>query len=147
MDNMFLTGQQISLKMGGMTIGSARSMSIRQDFGVEPAHVIGDILPAENVPQKWTGTIELDKFYIRKNISGAAANIDVSSNGILTVDLIDVEVIDKQSQQTVGVCQGCTLSSSDITITANAFVGSRASLVALRVIMQSVGTPILPTGV
>lgn len=146
MQNMIGVGHQILLKVNGVEIGAARNMDINQDFGVEPAYVIGSILPVEHTPQRWSGTIDLDKFFIRRDI-GIGANIDVSSEGVLTIQPLDVEVIDKDSNQTLLVAQGCTLQSSSITIGANAFIGERATLTALRIVKSEIGKSIVKSGI
>lgn len=146
MDNVVSSGHQIVLKFDGQEIGAARSMGINQDFGVDSVYVIGTILPMEHSSQRWSGSIDLDKFFIRKEI-GIGANIDVSSEGILTIDPIDIEVIDRDSGETLFMATGCTLNSSSITIGANAFTGERATLTALRIVRNEIGKSLLKSGV
>lgn len=145
-ESFLSSGHQITLKVGGKEVGAARGIEIHQDFGIEPAYVIGTTLPMEHVPQRWNGTLDLDKFYIRKEL-GSGANFDVSSEGVLTVNAVDIEIIDKDSGETILVAQGCTLTSSSISIAANAFTGEKASLTALRIVRKEIGTPILNNGV
>lgn len=146
MDSFTQSGHQIKLKINGVEVGAARSANMNQDFGVEGAYVIGSIMPMEHMPQRWNGTIEIDKFYIRKDIS-VAANFEVSSEGILTVNPVDIEVIDKVSNQTVFIAQACTLTSSGVNFASNAFTGERASLVSMRIVRSEIGKPVLPSGI
>lgn len=145
MEQTISSGSQIVIKANGVAIGGARSLTANQDFGVEGAYVIGSIMPAELVPQKWQGTLELDKFYIRKDI-GVGANFEVSGAGILTVDPIDIEAIDRDTQQSLFIAQGCKLTSSNVSITANGFTGERASLQCLSMRRTEVGKPVMPSG-
>ncbi len=145
MNNFISSGHQILLKFDGQEIGAARGIDLNQDFGVDSAYVIGTVLPMEHVPQRWSGTVDLDKFFIRKDI-GLGANIDVSAEGILNIQPIDIEIIDKDSKETLFVAQGCTLQSSSITISANAFTGERATLSALRIVKNEIGKSILKSG-
>jgi len=140
------TGHNILLKVSGEEVGAARSIVANQDFGVEGAYVIGSILPVENTPQKWTGNLELDKFFIKRDIQ-LLANVDTSSEGVLNISPVDIEIIEKDSGSTVMIMQGCTLHSTTVTITANAFVGERATFVPLRIVRNVIGKSILPPGV
>jgi len=145
--NTFITtGHNILLKVKGEEVGAARSIVGNQDFGVEGAYVIGSILPVENTPQKWTGNLEIDKFFIKRDIH-LLANVDTSSEGVLEISPVDIEIIEKETGSTVMIYQGCTLTSTTITITANAYVGERAVFVPLRVIRAALGKSILPPGV
>jgi hypothetical protein len=49
-------------------IGHARlqSFSADHDYGTQPVHGLGDYLPAEHVHLKFSGTIQLEAFMIRK---------------------------------------------------------------------------------
>jgi hypothetical protein len=140
------SGHQVSIKVDGKEIGAARGLNMNQDFGVEPAHVIGTIMPIEHTPQRWSGTVELDKFFIRRDV-GVKANVDLSSEGVLIIQPVDIEAIDKQSGETVFIAQGCTLQSSGVQISANAYIGERATFTALRIVRNEIGSPILQSGV
>ncbi len=132
-DSVVSSGHQVALLVGGKLVGYARSANINQDFGVEPIYTIGDIMPKENAPLRWSGNIDIDKFFIRKDLAQGGANFDVSADGILEASPIDVTIIDKGSQKVLIKALRCTLTSVGISITSNAFTGERATLVPERV--------------
>ena len=148
MDNypkFLASGHNIVLKVEGQEVGAAKSITSNQDFGVEGAYVIGTIMPVENTPQKWAGNLEIDKFYIRRDI-GLLTNVDTSADGVLNIGPVDIEVIEKVSNQTILIHQGCTLQTSAISIVANQYVGERATFIPLRTVRGTLGVPVLPSG-
>lgn len=144
---LFASASDVILKSNGVTVGGLRTATINQDFGVEPAHVVGTIMPVELTPQRWTGTIEIEKFFLKKDLSGVATNIDVSSEGVLTVEFPNLELIDKNTGETLAVATNCVVNSSSVTVTANAYLGERATLTALRIVRSSIGSPVVSSGV
>jgi hypothetical protein len=145
-DSTFGSAHNILLKINGQKVGSCRSISLKQEFGTEGAYVIGSIMPAEHVPHKWSGPIDCDKFFIRKDLAAAVANFEVSGEGVLYIEPLDIEVIDKANGKTVFVAQTCTVVNTDITISANAFIGERATFLPLGVKREKIGIPIMESG-
>jgi hypothetical protein len=145
-DTIFGSGHNIVISIGGNEVGGARSIRISQDFGVEPAHVIGTNAPVEHVPQRWSGTVNLEKFFIRKDMLGIATNMDISGPGILKTETVDIVVQDKDSGKTILRALGCTMQNSDINVQANAFTSESASFASKFIERESIGTPLMPSG-
>jgi hypothetical protein len=117
---------------GTVPIGWARSASNPQSFGTEGAYVIGSIMPQEHVAQRWSSQITINSFRIRKS--------DLRSLGIIgygeeieTLPLLDFEILDKVTGQVIRIMEGCTPTSNNYQITANAFSGEDISFEALNV--------------
>lgn len=138
-------GHQITIKAGGIEIGGARSININQDWQLEPGYIVGSIMPVEINPMRWNGSLELEKFYLRSDI-GSTTNIDLSSEGALTISGIDIEILDKELNQTILVAQGCIIQSANINVTANAYTGERGTFIPMRIVRSSIGTPVISTG-
>lgn len=124
-------GHTIKIKIDGQSVGRIQSGDGRRSFGQEGIYEIGSIMPQEHVPLRYEGGFTVDKFYVRKkdlaNLGLAALNED-----ILTMDIIDIEVIDNITGETVRVYEGCSLTEYSETFRVNAIAGENASWVYLR---------------
>ncbi|CAJ1315914.1 hypothetical protein [Paenibacillus nuruki] len=119
-------GHTIRLKIKGAEVGRAQSISGRRSFGTENQYEIGSIMPQESVALRVEGTVTLEKYRIRKK---SLAELGLSSYGIgiLNMDVFDIEVTDKYTNDIVIVYRSCTLQESSETFTAGAMSGENAT--------------------
>ncbi len=119
-------GHTIRLKIGGQEVGRAQSINGRRSFGTENQYEIGSIMPQESVPLRAEGSVSLEKYRIRGK---SLAELGLSSYGIgiLTMNVIDIEVTDKYTGDIVIVYRSCTLQESSETFQANAMSGENAT--------------------
>lgn len=125
-DQTVHSGNTVLLKVNGTVIGRAQSLDGRRSFGTEGIYEIGSIMPQEHVNQRYEGTISLERFLIR---TADLAKVDMAALGeeILERDIIDIEVIDKITNETVRVYRGCTCVDYSETFRVGAISGENAS--------------------
>jgi hypothetical protein len=119
-------GHTIRLKIDGIEVGRAQSISGRRSFGTENQYEIGSILPQESVPLRFEGTVSLEKFRIRKK-SLVEIGLAAYGAGILNLNVIDIEVTDRFTGDIVIVYRGCTLQETSEDFRANAMSGENAT--------------------
>lgn len=119
-------GHTIRLKINGVEVGRAQSVNGRRSFGTENQYEIGSIEPQESVALRIEGTVTLEKYRIRKK---SLAELGLSSYGvgILNMDVFDIEVTDKYTNDIVIVYRKCTLQESSETFSAGAMSGENAT--------------------
>ena len=117
---------------GMVAVGWARSASNPQNFGTEGAYVVGSYMPMEHVPQRWSSQITLNSFRIRKNDLRTLGVIGYAEE-IETLPLLDFEILDKVDGSVIRVIEGCTPTTLNYQVTANAFSGEDVSFEALNV--------------
>lgn len=125
-DQSVVTGNTVLLKVNGVVVGRAQSLDGRRSFGTEGVYEIGSIMPQEHVNQRYEGTVQLDRFLIRK---ADLAQVGMAALGeeILTTDVIDIEVIDKDTKKPIRVYRGCTCVDYSETFKVGAISGENAS--------------------
>lgn len=123
-------GHTIRLKIAGVEIGRARTVSGRVSFGQEAVREIGTNMPVEHVALTYDGSVTLDKFKIRKKslVKLGLARLGI---GILNMDVIDIEITDKYTNEIVEVYRGCSLNEYSSNHTANSIAGENATFVFL----------------
>lgn len=90
-------------------IGHARlqSFSADHDYGTQPVHGLGDYLPAEHVHLKFSGTIQLEAFMIRKAdlvaLGLAPLGDAILQSGTLSISIHDPDNGDKMLRSYEGV--------------------------------------------
>lgn len=119
-------GHTIRLKIDGKEVGRAQSISGRRSFGTEGQYEIGSILPQEHVPLKFDGSVSLEKFRIRKK-SLKELGLTAYGVGILNLNVIDIEVTDRFTNDIIIVYRGCTLQECSEDFRANAMAGENAT--------------------
>ena len=126
MDQSVVTGNTVLLKVKGVVVGRAQSLDGRRSFGTEGVYEIGSIMPQEHVNQRYEGTVQLERFLIRKD---DLAQVDMAALGeeILEKDIIDIEVIDKDTEQPIRVYRGCTCVDYTENFRVGAISGENAS--------------------
>lgn len=123
-------GHTILIKLDGQTVGRIQAGDGRRSFGQEGIYEIGSIMPQEHVPLRYEGSFTVDRFYVRHK---DLAQLGLASLGdeIMTMDILDIEIIDKISLKTVRVYEGCSIQDYSETFRANAIAGENATFVYL----------------
>lgn len=119
-------GHTIRLKIDGKEVGRVQSIDARASFGQEGQYEIGSIMPQEHVALRYEGSVTVDKFRIRKK-SLAELGLAKFGQGILNMNVIDIEVTDKYTGDIVEVYRGCSLGEYSRTHRANAISGENAT--------------------
>lgn len=119
-------GHTIKLKIAGQEVGRAQSIDGRRSFGQEAQYELGSIMPKEHVALRYEGTVTFDKFKIRKK---SLKDIGLASLGvgILNMDVIDIEITDRYTNDIIVVYRGCSLQDYSENFRVNAISGENAS--------------------
>ena len=123
-------GHTILMKIDGQEVGRIQAGDGRRSFGQEGVYEIGSIMPQEHVPVRYEGGFTCDRFYMRKK-DLATIGLAALGEDILKMDVIDIEIIDKYTGQTVRVYEGCSLQDYTENFRVNAIAGENASWVYL----------------
>lgn len=123
-------GNTIKLTIGGKEIGRAQSIDGRRSFGQEAVYEIGSIMPKEHVALRYEGSVTLDRFKVRTK-SLVDLGLATYGVGILNMDVIDIEVTDRFSGNTLVVFRGCSLQDFSENYRANAIAGENATFTYL----------------
>ena len=65
-DQFVQTGNTIYLMINTTTIGRAQSLSAERSFGTTGVYEIGSIMQQEHVFLKYTGTVQLERYRMKK---------------------------------------------------------------------------------
>ena len=120
------SGNTVLLKVNGSIVGRAQSLDGRRSFGTEGVYEIGSIMPQEHINNRYEGTVSLERFLIKK-ADLAKVGLTALGEEILTKDIIDIEVIDKATGETVRVYRGCTAQDYSENFRVGAISGENAS--------------------
>lgn len=120
------SGNTVLLKVNGQVVGRAQSCDGRRSFGTEGVYEIGSIMPQEHINNRYEGTVSLERFLIKK---ADLARLGMTALGeeILTKHVIDIEVIDKLTGETVRCYRGCTCVDYSENFRVGAISGENAS--------------------
>jgi hypothetical protein len=130
-------GHTIRLKIDGQEVGRAQSIDGRVSFGQEGQYEIGSVMPQEHVALRVEGSVTLDKFRIRKK-SLAELGLAKLGEGILNMNVIDIEITDRFTGDIVEVYRGCSLGEYSRSHRANAISGENATW---QYLSADMGTP------
>lgn len=119
-------GHTIRLKIDGQEVGRAQSIDGRRSFGQEAVHEIGSIMPKEHVALRYEGSVTLDKFKVRTK-SLKELGLAMFGVGILNLDVIDIEITDRYTNEVIVVYRGCSLQDYSENFRANAISGENAT--------------------
>ena len=129
-DQSVHSGHTIKIKLDGMEVGRIQSGDGRRSFGQEGVYEIGSIMPQEHVATRYEGSFTVDRFYMRKSdlyhLGFAALGED-----ILNKDVLDIEIIDNYTEETVRIYEGCSVQDYSETFRVNAIAGENATFVYL----------------
>jgi hypothetical protein len=120
------SGHTINIRVKGKIIGRIQGLDGERNFGAEPVYEIGSIMPQEIVNNRYEGTINCERFFVRNS---DLADLDMASVGeeILKKDMITIEVVDKYTGKIVRSYHGCTCSTYRETFRVNSIAGENAT--------------------
>ncbi len=123
-------GHTIVIKIKGQQVGRIQGGDGRRSFGQEAIHEIGSIMPVEHVALRYEGSFTVDRFYVSKN---DLAKLGMAALGeeVLTMDTMNIEVLDKKTGETIRVYEGCSIQDYSESFRANAIAGENATFVYL----------------
>ena len=131
-----LTGNIISIKIRGQEVGRAQNITADTDFGLEDVSGIGDVLVQEHVNTKITHTFTMEKFIINKQSLLDLKIVPVSED-VLTMGLIDIEIINKEQGTLIKKYENCSCQNYSLRVAAHQIVGENATWRALNVAVAS----------
>jgi hypothetical protein len=124
-------GHTITIKIKGVEVGFIQSGEGNRSFGQEGLYGIGSIMPQEHVPLRYEGGFTVQSFFMKKK-SLYDLKITAIADDILQMDVIDIEVTDNLTLETVRVYEGCSLNTYSETFQVGAISGQNAAWVYLR---------------
>lgn len=127
------TGNRISLKFDGQTIGMIQSLRASDDWGFQETSEIGNIKVKEFVPTLARHTLTAAVVQMKRESLEQKGIAVETSDGALTGSVFDVVINDKDTGQMLRTYKDCVFASGDIEITKNAVVVRNATLLALDV--------------
>lgn len=128
-DAKTFSGDHGRVLISGIEVGQATGIDFSTDFGTEGVYVFGDNMPQEHVAQRWTGTVRVDAFYLRKKALADLGIVPQTGHEVLDLPPVDIQFIDILSGKKVTAAQ-CTLGGHTITNRANAFSVENATFLA-----------------
>lgn len=120
------SGNTIYLMVNGKIIGRAQGLNARRSFGTQGVYEIGSIMPREHVPLRYEGTATLDRFLVKEK-SLAEMKLAALGEEVLKMNVIDIEVHDRLTDNIIRVYRGCTISDYSEVIKVNAICGENAT--------------------
>lgn len=120
------SGHTLLIKIQNVIVGRAQGVDGRRSFGTEGIYEIGSIMPQEFVNNRYEGSVTIDRFLMRKK---DLAKIGLASLGeeVLKRDMLDIEVIDKYTEETVRVYRQCSVSEYSENFRVGAIAGENAT--------------------
>jgi hypothetical protein len=131
-DARTFSGDSGRVLIGGVEVGQATGIDFREDFGTEGVYVFGDNMPQEHITQRWTGTITVDAFFLRKQDLANLGIVPNHGHGGLELPPLDIQFVDIFTSTKL-LAKGCTIASHNVTNRANAFSVENAAFLAIDV--------------
>lgn len=119
-------GNTLVIKYQGAVIGRAQGLDARRSYGTEGVYEIGSIMPQEHIFNRYEGSFTLERYLMRKKDLNKMGLTDMGE-GILNKDILDIEVQDKLTGETVRVYRGCSASDYTENIRVGAIAGENAT--------------------
>jgi hypothetical protein len=127
------SANRIAVMFDGKQVGACKSVSMHDDYGLDPVTGIGDIHVLENVPTLARYSLQIEAIVLEKEQLRSAGITTVDGDDALVGRVFDIVVIGKESGEEIRKYSGCSYASGDIRVTANQVVSTSASFSALRV--------------
>ena len=120
------TGHTINIRIGSVIVGRAQGVDGERSFGTEGVYEIGSIMPQEHVNNRYEGSLNMERFFVRtrdlKALGMASINEDV-----LKKDIITIEIVDKYTNKVVRAYHGCTIVTYRESFRVNSIAGENAT--------------------
>lgn len=125
------SGSTVLLMINNKVVGRAQGIDGRRGFGTEGVYEVGSIMPQEHVQNRYEGTATLDRFFVKKQ---SLKDLGIAALGeeVLQLDLIDIVIIDKETQSIIRAYRGCTISDYSENFRVGAISGENASFMYLK---------------
>lgn len=117
-DQSVHSGNSILVKVGGVSIGRAQSLSSERSFGTTGVYEIGSIMPQEHIFLKYEGTVTLDRFRMRKDNKFDVAGKALGEN-VLRMGVIDIVLEDATTKNVIESYLGCSIDTISMENRAN----------------------------
>lgn len=119
------TGNRIEIDIRGQIVGRCQSVDASKDFGTEPVHEIGTMMPAELVPLRFGGRLSVSKYMLNE---AAFESLPMAySEDILLRERFNLVIRDRQTGKTIKTYVGCLQASGGEQIAANRPVNQNAT--------------------
>lgn len=127
------SSNRIIVTFDGKQVGACKSVSMHDDYGLEPVTGIGDIHVMENVPTVARYSLQIEAVVLEKEQLRSAGITTMDGDDALVGRVFDIVVIGKDTGEEIRKYSGCSYASGDIRVTANQVISTSASFQALRV--------------
>ena len=127
------SANRIVITFDGKQVGACKSVSLHEDYGLDPVTGIGDIFVLENVPTLARYSLQIEAIVLEKEQLRSAGISAMDGDDVLVGRVFDIVVTSKDSGEEIRKFTGCSYASGDIRITANQVISTSASFNALRV--------------
>jgi len=121
-DQSVQTGNTIYLMIENTPIGRAQSLTAERSFGTEGVYEIGSIMPQEHVFLRYTGTVQLERYRMKKQ-SLATLGFAALGEEVLDIPVIDIVTLDNLTNEVIIAYRGCSIDSYNENYRANAITG------------------------
>lgn len=121
------TGNTALIKIDGVAVGRAQGFNPSTDYGTQGVYELGTIMPVEHVYLRYEGRISFERFMMRRENLASLGYVGLGED-ILKKDIIDIEVQDKETGETIAAYRGCTFANYDARHQANAIAGESATV-------------------
>lgn len=120
------SGHTINIRIGATVVGRVQGLDGERSFGTEGIYEIGSIMPQEHVNNRYEGSLNMERFFVRNKDLAKAGYASVGED-VLKKDIITIEVVDKYSGQIVRSYHGCTAVTYRETFRVNSIAGENAT--------------------
>lgn len=117
-DQSVQTGNTIYLMIDTVPIGRAQSLSAERSFGTTGVYEIGSIMPQEHVFLKYTGTVQLERYRMKKQ-SLATLGFAALGEEVLKLKVIDIVTVDNLTGEVIIAYRGCSIDTYNEGYRAN----------------------------
>lgn len=127
------TANSAILVFNNLPMGTLQAVRFNEDYAVQPYYGIGSIDPIENVPGAASYTVTANILQL--------LNDDLTKNGIqpsksadmLTGNVFDILLMDKDTRQVLQKAVGCTFASGETELQANCVMARNITFKALAI--------------
>lgn len=127
-DQAVHTGNTVYLMIGNDIIGRAQSATVSYNYNTTNNYQIGSFQPQESVYMRGEYTVNLEKTVLKKD---AMSKYAVFGDKILTMDVVDITVVDQIDKTVITSVRGCSQVSGEFQIRANDWVSATSAWTGL----------------
>ena len=126
-----MTGNRVILKINGAAVGfGVQNVDFQDSFGLQDVDGIGQAESFEMVVGKITHTISLSSYNIAGNDLIKQGFVPTADDW-MTAGVVDIEVLDKITGQTIELYTGCRADSHSRSYAKHSLSGQNASFRAI----------------